>query len=290
MKARDQYDIAEDSGLIPLKQAFEKPWNHMTTTKPKKFSQMFFPTRENRQQMSLYKPMPMPPGNVRADRGFDEWAITGNPSLFWTTSETPGFVPAYADVKKRVLERWKLTKAREMAKNDADAIAAEINKSNSPDAGLRILRDNASKIGSNVIYLDRVARLSAPSPAALMTRQPGTGYDRYKIPEDRVEYPSARFHSDLLNLSKPGEAKVLADRPEAIYYVAVLQSRSLPDFYTEFSRNEKAMMERMEQDVHPRLRFVEGVVAQLEKSAELTITDEQYEKDFGRRRGRGGDE
>jgi hypothetical protein len=292
-KPRDQYDIADDAGLTELKAAFEKPWNHATSTKPKKFANMFFPSRDNRTPMSPYRPQPMPPGNVRADRGFDEWAISNNPALYWTTSEKPGYVPEYAEVRNRVLERWKLTKAREMAKKDAEAIAAEINKANGADAGIRILRNKAEKIGTNIVYLDRVARLSAPGPAAVMARQPGSGYDRFKVPEDRVEYPSARFLMELLDMNKPGEAKVLADRPESTYYVAVLQSRSVPDFYTEFSRNEKALMDRMEQDVHPRMRFHEGVIAQLEKDAKLKILDEQYEKDFrggGRGRRGGGDE
>ena len=62
----------------------------------------------------------------------------------------------------------------------------------------------------------------------------------------------------------------------------------------EFGRHEKAFMERMEQDAQPRLRFHEGLIAQLEKGASLKILDEQYEKDFrgsrNRRGGGGGDE
>lgn len=289
-KMRDRYDIADDPGLATLKQSYDKPWNHSTTSKPKKFANMFFPGRDERLQITPYKAQPMPAGNVRA--GFDEWAISTSPMLYWMTSESPAYVPQFDEVKSRVLERWKLTKAREMARKDANAVASEINSKNlNAEDATRVVKDYAAKFGINLINLDRVSRLSPPALPAVIARDPNSGYQRYKIPEDRVEFPAGRFIDDMTKMTKPGEARVLIDRPESTYYVAVLQTRSVPDFYTEFTRNEKAFLDRMEQDAHPRLKFQEGLVAQLEKAAGLKIEDEAFEKEFnnsGSRRNRGG--
>ena len=73
-----------------------------------------------------------------------------------------------------------------------------------------------------------------------------TEYRPYQIPEDRADVfpypprPAVKLVQDLLRgLKRPGQATVVADRPERHFYVTVLFNRdepSLKEFYRVYQR------------------------------------------------------
>jgi hypothetical protein len=283
-RPRDRFDVMKDKGLHVLKEAYlkPKPPGHEflgPTNTAKDFPALFFGRRDD-MAPELYRARDL--ADVRMALS------TGNrPFLYWMTEELPARVPSYEEARERIKERWQMSKAREMAKKDAEKVAAEL-KGKDADAAQRQMKNLAERMKTSVIYLDNVSRLTSPSAIAVIPRrqQPGSNeYQRYKIAEDKVEFPSARFLEELLKL-KPGEVKVLPDRPESIYYVAVLQTQATPDFYTEYARHDRALMERYEQDRHPRVKFNEGIMAQLEKAAGMK-PDEDAEKEYNGRGRRG---
>src|SRR5207248_10100147 len=108
---------------------------------------------------------------------------------------------------------------RALALRKAEAVNAQL-KGKSETEALQILRE---QMLGDLIELNNVAQLVEPERQAIITPTPV--YQPYQPPEDKIAYPRPDFVKELLTLTKPGESKVLRDRPVAHFYVAVLQDR-----------------------------------------------------------------
>jgi hypothetical protein len=274
-KPRDRFEVLDDKGLKPLRDAYLKPrpagHDFLGDNKPKDFYRLFFDARSRFGLSEFYQPNKLP-------NSFESM-------YYWVTGEEPAYTPSFEEAKNRVAERWKLSKAGIEAKKKAEQIAAEVKKragGNGKEA-VKVLREYAGQLNTNIVTLDKVSRLTSPATPVFNRGMMGGGeYQRYRIPDEKVEYPSGRFLDEILKLGTEGEVKVLHNRPETTYYVAVLEEKPLtPDFFGEYSLQMKgrALMDQYEQDEHLRLKFQEGVMAQLEKAAKLDI-DAAFEKSF----------
>lgn len=155
------------------------------------------------------------------------------------------------EMTKRVDAAWKLQKARDLAKAEADELAKkmkEIAKTVSTDPlGVdKQLRDLAFANKARKIDIDRLAKLKF----AHGTNPREMDYQPPTIEKYQVTYPTGDFAEQLLELrNKPmGEVIVLNDAPRSRYYVAALvakREKSPTDFRDEVFLKSSVANEQM---------------------------------------------
>ncbi len=197
--------------------------------------------------------------------------------VYWLTADKPAFVPKFEEVRDQVVEAWKLKRARELAKKEADRIAEEAKKAG--NAALQRLIDG-SAYGGKLIDLYGVTRLKPPEQSALPGRE--RQYTPYRLPRAEVEFPTQQFIDKLLELKNFGDVAVLHDLPEEHYYVVTPLSKRfepLPgEFYAIYKRSSPAeffpdpLIGQFDQERRARQR--EAVLAQLRAEAKLKKNDE----------------
>ncbi len=225
---RDRYrnPVGDDPGLAPLKEAYLKPPSEDPTGK--RFAEQFFPPHFGSQRAwETYSVKQWPDRFTAgtADKVF----------LFWKTEDQPAKVVPFSDpdVRQQVERDWRFQKARELAKKEADRLAAEVQKQK---GDVRKIKDLAEAQKKPVIELMPLARLNRrPSTRGDAAYQ----YDEPRIAEDRVPYVQGRsdFAEKLVDLRRKekGDTTVLADQPQGVYYVVALVNKLEPSF-TEFCK------------------------------------------------------
>jgi hypothetical protein len=146
--------------------------------------------------------------------------------VYWRAQDLPAQTRTFSTVRAEVVAAWRLEKARQLARKEAERLEDEINKGKLSAAEAQALLAK-QKLGP-LFELDEVSRLVAPRET-LANQQ--TEYSFYRIPEDKadlMEYPLDDLAKQLLALKRPGEATVIADMPAKHYYVAVLVERNEP--------------------------------------------------------------
>jgi hypothetical protein len=136
--------------------------------------------------------------------------MQGNLYLFWKTEETKDRVPAFDDpgVRDEVLRAWKMTKARDLAMNEAKAIAAEVQKSHKTlkeSLADRTDMPVASPPPFSWFSFGSVALGSAPS-----------AIDYSEV--SGVDYPREEFMQTVFRL-EPGEVGTAFNAPKTVAYV-----------------------------------------------------------------------
>jgi hypothetical protein len=204
-KPRAQYDVGDDPGLAALKEAYLKA-QRTQDPRARAFARLFFDSAR------MYD----------AQRWSGGMLGTGEEQfLYWKTSDKAAYVPKFAEVKDQVEAAWKFERARVLAKQEADDLAA---KARAGGKGAVAVLTQGSPHSGTLFTLDSVARLRIrPMTRAGMSRV----YEPYSPPEDKLEYPRPDLVDRLLTLKDPKQAIVFDDRPEKIYYVAAM----LPDTY-----------------------------------------------------------
>jgi hypothetical protein len=254
-RPRDRFDIEEDSGLAPLRAAYAHgAEGSLATPRSHQFATQFFGPSAPK---GLYEPQQL--------SGSDRF-------VYWKTIEEPPYVPKFEDVKARVETRWKLDKARAMARAEADRIADLARKAKGDPE--KNLQDASTQFG-NVIRLDHVARLVS-RPQAVVSGMAQKSFEPYQVPEYAVAYPSEDLVDKLLSMKEKGDVSVLHDRPEEHYYVAALTYRAPPPemtFIAEAARPD-ALMTRLEQDSQARRKYREAALEQLRAEARLSYDEE----------------
>ncbi len=198
---RTQYTLATDPGLKAFKDAYAKVRG--ITYKDVNFVAMLL-------------------GGTRGTYEAREEPTDKETFLYWRSEDLSAKVRPFEAVRGQVEEAWRFRQARALALRKADAINAQL-KGKSEAEALQILREQKL---ADLIELSNVAHLVEPARQAFITPTPV--YQPYQPPEDQIAYPRPDFVKELLTLTKPGESKVLRDRPVAHFYVAVLQERAVP--------------------------------------------------------------
>jgi hypothetical protein len=215
----DRYNLANDPGLAGLKDAHVL--NTPTDPKAKELAGRFFSDSSLQQGKKLYNPQMLRAGNKTV--------------LYWKTSDEPAVVLPFEKARPQVVQAWRLQKARELAKAEADKIAATANKPGGDP--VPELTEAAKRLKQNVMELHGVARLvRTPSFRAGAMAQ----YAPYRVPEDKIEYAASDFTDQVLELKQPGDVKVVSDEPEKTYYVVALMQKVEPTV-REFQRETAAI-------------------------------------------------
>jgi hypothetical protein len=268
----------KDVGLAGLRAAFGQENDRQQTAR---FLGQFFP-----QQTGVFEPVPMF-SPTEQKRTF----------YYWRFQDLPARARDFVEVKAEVRAAWKLEKARQLARRTARELEDRINQSQGPDR----LRDaetllSEQKLGP-VFELRRVMPLLPPERETLPRVR--TEYRPYSVPEDQAElfpYPPADLARQLLVLERPGDAMVIADRPERNFYVAVLLDReepSLKSFVSLYGRtpNRDTLYTLFTQE--RRAEFQRKVLDQLRRESRAKLdNDGRFEipEEIRRRESRSSEE
>jgi hypothetical protein len=258
-KPEDRFTIAEDEGLKPLKEAYvHYPFGDK---QEKNFANLFF------QNQGAYSPQYYPTGGSLS---------SDNPSfLYWKTNDKAAYVPTFEEVKDKVKDWWKFENARKLAKQEADELMA---KAQGQADAQRWLKDG-TKHSEPMFFLDEVSGLvKSKTPFA---RGPMSAYDRYRIPPEKIEYPTEGLDKELLKLTEPGQVIVKSDKPKEHYYVMALVKRTKPSefsFYREYQTGAENLLGYLEQETNYQSEFQKGLMEQLREEARLKIIEENRDK------------
>jgi hypothetical protein len=241
---RDQYHLGDDAGLSPLKQAYQKA-NGTRDLLLRQFGPAFF--RDQKEDANA------PDGPFIPHR----YVLTGtadDPHFYWwRTDDVPPKTPKFDKARSEVVEAWKLSKARELAKKEADRIRDELAKTPRTEANLK---DAAVQNGNREYF--ELGPISQYMPQLLPTQigtlsrdyanlRPGMTSEQisqvYQIPADRIAYPDFTMMEDILKLREDpaGKTIVVDDKPKQNYYVTTLLKRQEPT-KEEFARSYKGSM------------------------------------------------
>jgi hypothetical protein len=150
--------------------------------------------------------------------------------LWWRSEDLPARQRTFEQARELVVRAWKLDRARELARERAYQIEAEINKQKrSPADAVRFLREQEAGLGP-LFELEGVAPLVVPQREVHMAVR--GDYFNYRVPEDKLTlmpYPPQDLARQLLTLEEKGRATVVADQPARTFYVAVLEARDEPN-------------------------------------------------------------
>jgi hypothetical protein len=219
-EALDQYTISDtqkNPALAPLKEVYQRTDKMMGGPKGEQFGMIFFGGT------GLYQPQMFPPVFDPRMRQWAQalWTMSDEPYLVWRTEDQKAFVPTFDAVKDKVAAAWAQINARTQARKDAEKLLAEARKTGGDPAQIRQL---AAENKREIIELNQVARqVPDPSAAATLRRQ----YTPYQFP-DLISYPKKDMLDKLLALKNKGEAVLLSNEPEKVFYVAILTDRTEP--------------------------------------------------------------
>jgi hypothetical protein len=260
-KLESTYDIAEDPGLAPLKEAYQS--QNLLDRFARRFGDLFFadPRPEAQHLYSL----------DQLRKGDDSY-------VYWKTADQAPEVVPFDKAEPKVKAAWYLEKARPLAQAEAERIAKEA-KAAKGDAERNLL--DAAK-GQPLITLDGIARISrGPSARADI---PG-GYSPYVVPEDKIRYPRPEFVDTILSLTNVGDVAVVSDQPATAYYVVAVTHRIEP---TQKEFQEAQLFPQLER--LRRREYRADVLQQLRAQAHLFIDEENRNQMAERGRGSLGED
>ena len=237
---RDQFSIGDAPALAPLKPKAAGP--HGGNIDAIQFGRRFFYTTspDGRREMAtegLFQPEPYP-------TQFLSGPTESEPAtLVWRTAEIEADAPKSLEakgVREKVIAAWKFGKAKELARKAADDLAEKAKnlgdnrtvigqKLRDLESGLKgQFEDPAAKARVNYFEIDDVAPLVDKALPAAGQRS----VSEFTITRnDNIPYPSQAMSDQLVeNRDKPLSTPVVAaNRPEDVYYVAVLMDRNYRD-------------------------------------------------------------
>lgn len=254
---RDEWTIADDTGMAPLKAAM-KPGATGTPSAPLQFGKKFFWT-DDFSKINFRDPRAMEmiqAGNVPkmpATGKFVPEFFPSEPSklsetdptfLFWRTDEVDSKPVSYDRAQGELIKAWKRIKARELAKGRADAIADRLKSRGASLSGPQILQnvfdedkilrdefrgDDKAVERIKLFDIDNVAPLA---PGTEMNQFGGSGKTvrPFRLdPTSNIPFPTPDFEKLLLDrrTDAPGTVFVVADKPKDMYYVVTLTRRQV---------------------------------------------------------------
>jgi hypothetical protein len=282
-KARDLYDLGDDAGLAPLKDAYRKAHGKEDLLLRQFAAEFFKDLSQTGAPDGTFIPHKYIT-DMQDDRQF----------LWWRTDDQPPKVPKFETARKKVEEAWKFLQARDLAKKEAERILEAVKKTPREAANLRdVAAQNGNReyfdLGPFALYMPQFMPNSTGGFGkmyASATQQPPLASENlarvYNIPADRVAYPDTDLILGLLNLRKEpkGAMTIVADKPKRNYYVSTLLTRDEPS-QDEFRRAYQGSMTSA-QERDPLLEILRGsrpdeyrkaVLEQLRAEAKVVIQD-----------------
>lgn len=249
-KPLDKYALYEDPALKALFEPIkdeENPIEVVTAT-------FFRDAGPGNEGLTLYDPQ-----TIRGFRQFNPRDYSKPVYMAWKTVDVPSVAytgrldelppDRQGEVKAQVVRAWKMEKARKLAKEAADALAADLSSSfrrrdmTNPADRLAFERDLREKLAAG-----GYTQLTTPIELAPLSKQmstrplpkehPQLQWSEGKVEHKQIKYPPRKTKptdppgmAELLleARTKPaGEALVIPDVPQSHYYVAVLTHKDVP--------------------------------------------------------------
>lgn len=144
----------------------------------------------------------------------------GNQYLVWKIEESPSRIPDWNDpgVRENVLRAWQLTKARAIARAEAEKLAAQARQAQKPLAEVFAGREDL-----RVVQSDPFTWLTSPLPLIFAR------FERPRISQVKgVDRPGEEFMRTVYQL-RPGEVGVAMNHPQTEVYVVRLVETQPPE-------------------------------------------------------------
>jgi hypothetical protein len=205
------------------------------------------------------------------------WKASRETFLYWKTEDQAARTGTLEEpeVRKEVERAWKMEKARELARKEADQLAGQVRELKGDVKKLRDL--SGQQVKKEPIELPPLSKLiQRPIERAEFAYQ-------YEAPQPhrelaRIPYPTADFATKLLGLKdkEKGEVVVVVDQPETTFYIAVLVERTEPTLDAFFrvyrdassdSVRRDPLLDRFERE--RQMQYQENVIKLLEEHAKL---------------------
>jgi hypothetical protein len=291
----NRFSLANDPGLAPLREAYLEPPSDDAAGR-----------RFDMQLLTAPQPWAKMPENYDADFMPFNWKSADRAFMYWRTQDRKAEVVPVEDAKRgkavraEVERAWRFNKARDLAKKQAETLLEQARKEKGDKQGLR---DFSKQNGKNaLIELDGLARFNRERnftdamrtwdykpPRIPDNKVPNTGDERERFDRQTgmIVPGQTPFADKILGLrSKPkGDGVVVADQPEAVFYVAVLMSVDPPserDFYeiyrdaaTQVLRQDALFAQEFEPDRYKKYR--EELMERLRKEAKLEVNKEKLD-------------
>jgi hypothetical protein len=263
-KPRDFYDIADDKGLKSLRESYgnNKPRDD---PRGRNFAGLFFDAAPS------YVPERWPSSRSMFEMfGGGPWERADEPFLYWKTEEKKAYTPEKPqDVWPKIVEAWRYQKARDLALQEAERVQQEVTKAKAQGDGLRLMREVSAQhpAWGEMFVLRDIARLVPVFTGGAVLRQ----YGPYTPDEDKIKARPDFVDQLMRALKERGDATVVWNRPQTIYYVTYLTDIARPDetkFYADYSSSHVLgdnLWRHME--VERRQRYYHDVMAQLRTEA-----------------------
>lgn len=281
---RDQFNLGDDPGLSPLKQAYRKAYGQQDLLL-RRFGPEFF-----RDQKEVGAP-----DGLFIPHQFITDLDDNRQFFWWRTEDLSPRVPKFEAARPRVVEAWKLIQARELAKKEAERLKELVQKA---QGDARAIKDIAAQHGNLEFFeLGPFAEFmpqAFPNQTGGITRsyatvQPGMPPDDiakvFNIPHDRIAYPDVEMMKQLLALRRDakGATAVVSDKPKQNFFAAALLERIEPspkDFMAVYKASllprtnpeHDILLEYLSRDRTEKYR--NAVVEQLRSEAKVVINDE----------------
>ncbi len=264
-KPRDFYDIGEDKGLKELHESY-RVHPPREDLRGKYFSSLFF------DNTPAYLPERWPSVRGQMAMFFDNWGTSEEPFLYWKTSDQKAYVPTYEEARPKVVEAWRFQKARELARKEAERIQNEARQHKSQSDGIKLMRDESAKHANwgEMFALGGIARLVPVFAGGAGFHQ----YGPYQVDDDRMKARSDFVDQLMRALKEPGDATIVWNRPETIYYVTLLTDINRPtekEFYNNYSAVHlpgASLWQQMESD--RRRDYRQAILRQMRTEAGTT--------------------
>jgi hypothetical protein len=277
---RDQYNLIDDPGLAPLKQAYQRGHGSRDLLL-RGFAPEFFADQS----------MPGETDSLFIPHRFFAGQSEERQYYWWRTEDTPARTPRFDKARSQVVEAWKLLQARDLAQKEADRLAGLAKQAQGDAAKLRDLAAQAggreffelgpfakfmpqvSPFGGQGRQYQTIADLSSPEQIAQV----------YRIPADRIAYPNRDLVDKLLALREQpkGATAVVTDQPKTHFFAAALLDRSEPS-QDDFRRAYVGSMARATEfdsllarlSLDRRERFRKDVLRQFRDEGKVVVNEE----------------
>jgi hypothetical protein len=307
-----EFTMGDDPGLAPMKAVLDKekdkdPHAAMMGLLggPVQFGKSFFwksnPGRSKESTTGNYIPEFYP--ERAAENALLPFAKPEPVFLAWRTADQPARGSSLTEAKPRVIEAWKRIKARELAKAEAERLAAEMrNKpgesefligANMTDLAFQLQLKSLDPKAKELIKsfrVDNVAPLAVMKDLSGMSMGGGGGetlQQFFLAPSNEVPYPTLEMTKQLLEeRTKPVKTSfVMIDQPKDNYYVAVLmdrRERSAEEFrahvYSTLARSPVGAQLMDRQARASIIRARDTFLTLLKKEFKYAETEEQKKK------------
>jgi hypothetical protein len=178
--------------------------------------------------------------------------LENNRYLYWRIKHEEEEVPTFDEVRKQVLQAWKMQKARSLARDHAEKLAAEARSKSGQTLAAMFGPEKVRETGKfSWLTFGSAANTDSPRPSEV----PG------------VEMPGYEFMSTVHHMEL-GEIGVAMNQPETVAYVIRAAEVDLPtNAFEDFAKSDPKLYSAVAGDEY--MRTIQDWMRNIEESVNL---------------------